>query len=289
MKLIFSTLLLSILFFLGCSKQDKPLTIATNTWIGYTPLFMAQESGELAKLNIKLLPSVSLAESADVFNLGQADLITSTQYEYHLLKKQVDLEPIFLIDRSNGGDMILSNKSIETLQHTDKILVYLEIDSINSELLEQFINKYHLQNKHFLHNNMDQSSIQSIDNNPSQAIIIVTYAPYNVELQKKGFLQITSTKQIEDLIVIDALFIKTHLIPSNTQRLQKLKQIIDKNIRFIQQHPTETYTIVKPYLNNISYEEFIESLKLIKWINKPDTHTLDVIEKLGCNTQRLIK
>lgn len=144
---IYTILLLSILFtFTSCtSKPQKKIVIATNQWIGYAPLFYAYEKGELDKLNITLITSVSLAEATDLYTIGKADMVTTTQHEYNLLKNtKQGIKAVILIDRSNGGDMILANKSLETLQKSKKIDAYLEVDSINQEILLDFLQKNHI-------------------------------------------------------------------------------------------------------------------------------------------------
>lgn len=288
MRFIFVALLLFFSLFSGCTKKEEPLTIVTNTWIGYTPLYIAQENGELEKLNIKLLQTVSLSEATELFSIGRGDVVTTTQHEFHILHQHIDIQPIILLDRSNGGDMILANRTTEQLKKVPKINVYLEIDSINLELLNQFIKKNGIPKEHLHYIDMDQSSIQTLSNDHNKATLIVTYTPYNTQLIKAGFQEIASTKSMDNLLVIDALLARTSVIATDKERLQKLKKIIDKNILFIQQHPKQAYTIVKSHLENISYTEFVESLHLIQWINKPDAHTLTNIESIGYKRQGLL-
>ena len=98
LKLFF---ILLLLLFASCSSQtqDKELKIATNSWIGYTPLFYTQEKGEFKKLDMKLIQNVFL-------------------------------------NRSNGGDIIFSNKILTQIKEAKKIYAYLELDSINRKLLQ---------------------------------------------------------------------------------------------------------------------------------------------------------
>ena len=101
--------LLSILT-TGCERsREEPLKISVNSWIGYTPFFYAKAKGWLDPLNIKILNVVSLSESVYLYQSGNAHALTGTQYEYELLTNEDDsLIPIMLLDRSNGGDLIMS-------------------------------------------------------------------------------------------------------------------------------------------------------------------------------------
>ena len=286
----FFYILLLLLLFTSCSSQtqNKELKIATNSWIGYAPLFYAQEKGELKKLNIKLIQNVSLGEAADTFSIGKADLVTTTQHEYFSLNEaQHKIIPIILLDRSNGGDMILSNKTLQEIKEAKKIYAYLEIDSINKELLQEFIQKQGLKEKNIIFINKDQAEMQDLNNDASKTILIVTYSPYNISFEKKNFHELASTRDLHSLVVIDALCIKKSLYKENKMRIQKLKKVVDNAIEEMQKNPKASYQSVKNHLDNISYKEYVESLNIILWINHPDKELLQVLKKMQYETKFL--
>lgn len=283
-----------ILIFAGCSNKSKDtneLHVAANAWIGYTPIFYLNATGALKKLHIKLLYTVSLDESSELFENGEAELIATTQHEYYSLKQITkNIVPVILLDRSNGGDMILSNKTLKELKTSKKIYAYLEIDSINNEILKSFLKKTKLNQKNIVFINSDQLQISKLKNETSKAMIIVTYSPYNIALQRKGFNVLASSKNINSIIIIDSLDIRKTLFHKEKDRLKKLKILIDETIEKIQENPKIVYQNVKLYLNNISYNEFLKSLKLIKWININRSKSLDEkLEKLGYSKEYLIK
>lgn len=290
MRKFLSILLVFTFLFLGCSsKNDKEIVIATNSWIGYAPLFYAYEKGYLKKLNIKLINSTSLAEAANVYHVGKANMVTTTQHEYYALKKSMqDIYPVILLDRSNGGDMILSNLSVDELHKSKHIDVYLEIDSINQEMIKDFIKNNNFNIDKFTFINKDQQQIQDVAYSKETPKIIVTYTPYNLALIKKGFSQIASTKELDSIIVIDALCAKKELLRNDKARLIKLNKIIDNSIQEIQKDPRESYKLISKYLSNIGYLDYVESFKTIKWINKPSEGLLNFIKKYGYNKETLI-
>jgi len=269
--------------------KEKKLIIATNSWIGYIPLFYAQSTGELQKLHITLSLNVSLAEASNIYAMGQADMVTTTQHEYFTLQDMThNIFPIMLIDKSYGGDMVLSNKSLKELHEAKKIDAYLEIDSINAEILKSFLNQQKIKSSKINFINKDQEKIQTLENIPTQAILITTYSPYNITLIKKGFIELSSTKE-ENLLVLDMLCGKRSVIEKEHKRLQKLKKVLDKAIDEIQHNPKVSYTYVKSYLNNISYEEYQKALQNIRWINKPKSILLQKIDTLNIKTEYLLR
>ncbi len=284
--------LIVILLFTSCSLQnEKKLKISVTTWIGYTPLFYAKEKGWLELLNIKLLNVVSLSENMYLYKSGNSDAYVGTQYEYNTLVKNIEsLIPILLFDKSNGGDVIMSNLNIQELQNSKTpIDAYLEMDSINSILFEDFINKYNLKNKNINYINKDQAFISELKNvqNPT---IIITYSPYNTILEKVGFKELISTKNNLDLLVIDGMFTTKETYLENKETFIELKKSIDKSISNLEKDPKEFYETIKDYLPNTNYEEFIKSLDDIIWINKDISEK--IIEKLSNNnfpTRDIIK
>lgn len=263
-------LLVLTLFLSSCSTQkEKQLKISATTWIGYTPLFYAKAKGWLQPLNIKLINVSSLSENMSVYKAGKSDAYVGTQYEFNHLKNN-DLVPIIMFDRSNGGDVIMSNQVIKELQDTNTTIdAYLEIDSINATLLKDFLSRYHLTQKTINYINQDQTQITTLQTKDiSKPSLIVTYIPYNIQLEKNGFVEIASTKDNLDLLVVDAMFTSKKVLSNNKDRLLKLKKCIDTSIKNLQKDPEEFYKTVRPYLLDVSYEEFQHSINDIVWINK---------------------
>ena len=294
MRFLYIVTAVFLTFFLSACSLEKnaaneKIKIATNSWIGYAPLFYAKETGELDKLGFSLITNVSLAEAADVYNVGKADMVTTTQHEYHTLKKMMgDATPVILLDRSNGGDMILSNVPLDAIKSASKIVVYLEVDSINAELLQEFLKKNKIDPKKLSIVNEDQQKIQDVENSKTPTLI-VTYTPYDISLRKKGFKEIASTKSIHDLVVIDALCARKKVISEHKERLVALKKVIDQKIEQIKKNPKSSFGYVKKYLGDMSYEEYLASLKSIEWINHPSKELLEVISKMGYKEKDLIK
>ena len=236
----FVFLLFVVLSFSSCVEDNKKIKITTSTWIGYAPLFYAKEKNWLEPLNIKLLNVVSLSENMYLYKAGNADAFVGTQYEYNfLLQEDKTLIPIIIFDKSNGGDMILSNLTLDELSKINKeIDAYLEIDSVNSILLNDFIRSNNLQDKKINYINEDQSNISRLKaneiNNPT---IIVTYTPYNNILEKNYFRELSSTKKSDDLLIIDGMYVKKDFYYENKETFVKLKKLVDDSIINLQNNP----------------------------------------------------
>jgi NitT/TauT family transport system substrate-binding protein len=286
-------LLIITLGFTSCSfERYERLKISATTWIGYTPLFYAKEKGWLDEINIKLTNVVSLSENMYLFKSGNFDAYVGTQYEYELLlQKNKGLTPVIMFDRSFGGDVIMANCSLEELVNTqESIDAYLEMDSINSTLLKDFIQLHGLEEKKIHYKNNDQAYIASLQaKKMKQKTIIVTYSPYNYQLKEHGFKEIASTKNGLDLLVVDALFTTKDALEKHKEQFIALNVLVQKSLSALQNDPQEFYETVKLYLPETSYEDFLESLDDIIWLEgKLPPALKERLEKANFSTKELL-
>ena len=283
--------LISIIFLTSCvnDKKDK-LRVVTSNWIGYTPLFYAREKGLLDKLNIQLLSVVSLSESLHTYKSKHADIFLGTQYEYEeAFKRDNQVVPIMLLNKSDGGDVVMSNLTLEEIKKEDKrIDVFLELSSVNSLVFDDFITKHNIKNKNFNYVNKDQSFIaqQKEFKNPT---IVISYNPYNITLEKNGLKTLETTKDNIEILIVDAMFTTNDILIKYKDELKELKKIIDIAIDDLEKDEKAYYDLIKDYLYDTSFEEFQQSLSNIKWINKNiDQNILDSLKEHNFPTKELL-
>ena len=283
--------LISIIFLTSCvnDKKDK-LRVVTSNWIGYTPLFYAREKGLLDKLNIQLLSVVSLSESLHTYKSKHADIFLGTQYEYEeAFKRDNQVVPIMLLNKSYGGDVVMSSLTLEEIKKEDKqIDVFLELSSVNYLVFEDFITKHNIKNKNFNYINKDQSFIaqQKEFKNPT---IVISYNPHNITLEKNGLKTLETTKDNIEILIVDAMFTTNDILIKYKDELKELKKIIDIAIDDLEKDEKAYYDLIKDYLYDTSFEEFQQSLSNIKWINKNiDQNILDSLKEHNFPTKELL-
>ncbi|MGJ0333378.1 hypothetical protein NG752_05085 [Aliarcobacter cryaerophilus] len=283
--------LISIIFLTSCvnDKKDK-LRVVTSNWIGYTPLFYAREKGLLDKLNIQLLSVVSLSESLHTYKSKHADIFLGTQYEYEeAFKRDNQVVPIMLLNKSDGGDVVMSSLTLEEIKKEDKqIDVFLELSSVNSLVFDDFITKHNIKNKNFNYVNKDQSFIvqQKEFKNPT---IVISYNPYNITLEKNGLKTLETTKDNIEILIVDAMFTTNDILIKYKDELKELKKIIDIAIDDLEKDEKAYYDLIKDYLYDTSFEEFQQSLSNIKWINKNiDQNIIDSLKEHNFPTKELL-
>jgi len=251
---------------IGCSvSSPHPLRISANLWIGYSPLFYIQQKGWFKEHNIEMVNVVSLSENMEMYESGFVNAFTGTQYEFEQMRKKIpDLEPTILLDRSLGGDVIMGNRDIDTLQKAETINVYLEIDSINKVLLDSFIDLYEINASvlHFINKDSHESSKLAMKEEPT---LIITYTPYDIELKKSGYKVLDTTKNLY-LFVMDALYTDSKTRDDYTEELVVLNQLIAKSLNHLKKDPEEYFSTIKVFFKYKDLHTFLQALKSIQWI-----------------------
>lgn len=279
-----------LLLFSGCQSKGemKEIRISTNPWIGFTPFMYAQEKGWLKDSRFKFIWVVGLGENADLYNKGLSDGFTATQYEYFNFKNRENLKPYFLIDRSNGADVVLSNKTLDELKNmNEKIDCYFELGSVNSDIFRAFIAENGLNESKFILRNIDQAGLSQISSK-NGASILISYEPYATTIKKNGFKKISSTKELKSISVIDAIFIDEKAVAGNEKELQRLHDMFNKAVVSLKKDPKEFYETIKGYLENQTYEQFAATLEDIEWLDQTNSSkNKEYLQKQGIPVDKL--
>lgn len=256
------------LYYASNSYEDKQIRISANPWVGFTPFIYAQEMGWIDEKKFKFLWQVDLSENASLYERGLTQGFTATQYELKHIKNNKHLKPLFLIDRSNGADAVVSNLPLNELKIFEgDIDVYLEMASINEDFFMAFIAENNLQHLKFNRINSDQQTISKLKWK-YEPVIALTYSPYVSQLVSSGFKVIASTATLKSFDVIDGLYIDVRHLEGRTNDFIDLEKTFHRAKAIIETDPKGFYDVVKNYLEGQTYEQFIESTKAIEWVNE---------------------
>lgn len=278
----------------SCSEvgEKPPLVISTDTWVGAAPLYYAHAMGWLKDANIEMLQTDSIDTNLKHYRSGAADLITGTAHEYKLLKaKYPDLTPIIIYDRSYGGDVILSNRDLSQIHGLkENIDVYVEKDTVSDEMWDYFRVENNLSAQYVTLYNRNQNEISKlVSSRATPPVLIITYNPHDAVLKRQGFTEIASSKN-ESYIIVDAVYVSSKIAAEHLEQMHALKEIVGRAVRAYHHDPKKFYETVKPYLEGLSYEEFIEMTHNIQWTddNKLTPRMLQQLQKSHFLIQSLL-
>jgi NitT/TauT family transport system substrate-binding protein len=260
------------------SAETMSASMGINTWIGFTPLFIAQEKGFFKQLglnlDVKLFGSVTDAGTA--FVAGRLDgLGTVTSESVAMAARGKDYRVVLVEDNSVGGDGILARNSIADIKAFKGKKIAVERGGMSHFFLLQVLQEAGLSEKDI--------TIVSVAPDAAAAAyqagnveIAVTYAPFLQkanQAQKDGRIIYDTSKMpnaITDLYIFDTKFTQT-----NPKAVEAFVEGIFKGLAFLNQNPTEGLAIAAKRLG-VTPESLAADLKGIKL---PDASTN--IEMLG--------
>ncbi len=270
----------------GCLPRETPpaIKIAANSWVGYMPLFYAQQQGYLDDAGIRIVATTSLSSSLELTRRSAVDGMAATQREYEVLQKRV--VPVLLLDRSYGGDKILSTLPKERLYaRTEGTLdLYMEYESINHTLYRYFRGMRDWGALKFRLHNVTQRQI--VNKRYEDEAVVISYEPYASKLVERGF-HIVETSKNDALFIIDAVFLPAELAEKFPDRLELLRHAVARSIEELDRNPKKFYHTVEPFLEGIKYDAFLAGLEQLRWLQNPQEQLLERLGAKGVKTQWL--
>lgn len=226
-------IILATIAFTGClPNDDEPLRLAVNAWPGYAYFAAGRDAGFFSRPELpelRIIETTSLIDSVRLFERGKVDMIGGTLAELaHINRRgRREAKGVLVLNRSVGGDMIVSEKSIKTLHDLRGQRVALEPDSANTLVLAAALSQSALSFQDIQLVAIPQSEL-ALAHRKDRWDAAVSYPPVSEELLKlPGLRRLFDTSQAPDAVV-DLLIVATETV---RERSGALKALIDAHNR----------------------------------------------------------
>lgn len=264
-----SWLLVSISCF---HPKEEPLKIATNSWIGYEPLFLARALGYMDDFQFSVSEMPSSSDIILAFRNKMIDCATLTLDEsYLLLQDSIKIKILFIIDISAGADAILAKPYIKSLRDLKGKKVGVENSATGAYVLSRALESV----------NLDHSDIQLIPRieaghekayKNGEIDAIVTYEPTKSKLLNAGATVLFDSRQIPDEI-LDVFIVREDLIKTKPHELEKLKNIWYASLHYMKENPDKVYLLSSKRLG-MTHEQFNTSFREIKFPSREESENI---------------
>lgn len=127
----------------GCAKRnDAPLTVGTNTWTGYEPLYLARELGLHRNLGVRLVELGSTTQSMDALRTNRLSMAGLTMDEALTLAQEgVPLSVVWVMDVSQGADALIGRPDLNGLGDLRGRKVGVEQTAVGAYMLHAALGK----------------------------------------------------------------------------------------------------------------------------------------------------
>ncbi|MBW8039009.1 MAG: hypothetical protein FVQ85_03320 [Planctomycetes bacterium] len=270
-KTWFSCLILVILLFCGCQKRPEEaqlerVNIAFQQWVGYGPLYLAQERGLFEEEGIDMVFLDEQLDSArrDAFKQGMLDCEAGT-IDLLISKRSQDtpIVAVLEIDRSMGSDGIVATEDIKTVEDLKGKKVAFARDDVGETFISYLFHKkgLSLDDITIVPRKPDGAWLAFLEGEVDAA---VTWEPWlSKATQRPGGHILISTRE-EPEIIIDTLNVRDDLVKDNPGLVKGLMRAWFKALKYCREHPVEASEIIAKYYD-VTPEEYREQITGLKW------------------------
>ncbi|MGM0952796.1 MAG: ABC transporter substrate-binding protein [Pseudomonadota bacterium] len=254
----------------GCDNlTPSTLRIAVNAWPGYGYFAIAKEQGFLSGPEapaLEIVETASLGDSIRAFNRGQVHMLGGTLAELasiNLAGKR-SARAILVLNRSVGGDMIVSTSDITQLRQLEGKRLALEPVSANVLVLAAALSESGL--------DLDQVELMPLPQGEMPAALAeqrvdaaITYPPVSLELLAlPGTHRLFDTRQSPNA-VIDVLIVAEDVIEKRPDGLRKIVAAHNQALVWGRENPIEARQLLAKH-TGLSVEAMAEVEKSIDMV-----------------------
>ncbi len=252
----FAVLILCSSLFSCSAEQESPLRLGTNVWPGYEPFYLARDLGYYDQNPIHLIELKSATEVIHAIRNNTIEAAALTLDEALLLESTIDICIIAVLDFSNGGDVVLSQPEIKSLQQLKEKRIAVEHNALGALMLNAMLKKADLSI------NDIELIPKTVDEHVSayrkhEIDAVVTFEPYSSILLAEGAHLLFDSSEIPKQI-IDVLVIRKDAVKNNTHSIEALLHGFFKAAHYLGEKPEDAARRMASRLN-LKPEEVLAS------------------------------
>lgn len=240
--------------------------LATNTWVGYGPLYLAQEKGYFSEENIDVsiivMEDVSQRKAALV--KGDVDGVGDTIDSLVLARDQQVLgKAVLELDVSNGADGILVTDSIKSVQDLKGKKIAVQRNFVSEAFLDYVLKK----------NGLKSTDVTKIDTEAGaagaafvagQVDVAVTYEPWLSKSKERKGGKVLISSADEPGVLVDVMSASETYLKQHPKDVQKVMRGWFKALDYWKSNPADANAIMaKQY--KLTPAEFADYISGLTW------------------------
>ncbi len=209
-------------FILGCSNESDPLRIGSNRWLGYAPIYIADELGWTTLANTRLVEYASSNGVIRGMHNGLLDAALLTLDEAILLQStDHDIEIVLITNISAGADVLYTRANVRHIHQLKGKRIAAEGGTLAAYFLSRILSKAQLSADDIQVVNLPlYMHAEALQNNSVDASI--NHASVHTQLGKAGLVPLFTSRDLPGEI-IDVLAInRQHSSPELHKRMRAL-------------------------------------------------------------------
>ena len=233
----------------ACGWLDQPLTVAAHLWVGYEPMFLADNRQWLEHDRVKLLQTTNSMETVAALQDGRAQAGALTLDEVLRARASgLPLSIVLVFDISLGADMLLARPGVTTLAQLKGLRLGYEAGSVGEIMLAEALSQCGLTRQDLLLSQVAADQ-QVAAWQAGQVDAVITYEPVASRLQSLGMQRLFDSRQIPNTI-LDVLAVHRDALDwHHSQALCHLLAVHFRALNEFERNPQDAAYRMAPHLN----------------------------------------
>lgn len=248
---------------LGCSKKGEPakgsstLKLGIITWVGYTPLYLAQEKGFFASrgLNVEFVKLEDSAARRSALASGQIDVSTAILDEFAAASAAgLDARVFLKVDDSMGADGIVAKPNVTAVADLKGKTVAFAQGSPSHHFLVHVLKDAGLTTGDITPKYMEAGDAGAafLSGGVDAA---VTWEPWLSKAASSGNGKVLVTSRDKPGLIVDVLLAHPKVAADRSGDLKKLAEAWFEALKYYQANPDESVGIMAKSIS-VSKNEF---------------------------------
>lgn len=256
----FMLMLIALVLLSSCRSEPKaPMRIGTNIWIGYEPVWLAQDLKYFDTDSVKPVQFPSATTEMAAFRSKTIDAAALTLDEALTLAQfEPDFSIVLIVDISNGGDVILGRPEIKSMKDLRGKRIGAESTAVGAYTLARGLKKAGLK--------YEEVKVINLNENEHEAAFrggtidaLVTFEPVRTKLLKSGARLLFDSSQIPNEI-IDVIIVRKEYLKKNMDIVEQFINGWFRALTYMKEQPSDAAEKIKGRLK-LNADEVSESYK----------------------------
>ncbi len=251
------------------------LQVGYDPWIGYAPVFIAQEKGFFQEhgITVKLIPFSGPGDTLTALIAGHLDVgLTTANNGILLHDKGASIVNVFFTDSSNGADAIVARKEITSLKDLKGKRIAATLGEVNHFLLLLALERAGLKEAEveIVNMNADDAGAAFI---AGSLDAVVTWEPWVSKAVSEGNGRIIFSSHDVPNAILDTVAVSKKTLMERPEDISRFLTSMDQGVQYLHKNPEVSVQIVAKWLN-VQPAEVVDMLKGVKVFDFRDNQEL---------------
>ncbi|MGM0516274.1 MAG: ABC transporter substrate-binding protein [Pseudomonadota bacterium] len=255
---------------LGCERPEPLLRVSGIAWIGYEPLFLADQLDLLPPQRIRLIESPSNTNSLMQLASGEVEAATLTLDEFILARAGgIPVDIVLVFDTSNGADVVMVRPEIEEPSDLRDCRIGVEDTAAGALMLTRTLEA----------GGLGRDDIELVPMSGGEQLVayrrrrvdaVISYEPYATRLARAGARRLYDSRAFPGLIT-DVLAVRREAVGRMPRALHTLVDAYFEALARLRSNPGRAHVLMAPRLE-LTVDELTRAFEGVHLLDIRDNH-----------------